>query len=129
MSASSSLNAVEGERSYDSSLIRATKMTNYPVRVVEHSLERLIERSHEAFIGSPSLGDERRGARSDNWRGQSERRSSATFGERRCAACRLYADWADHFGRDRLPDSMQGVYRTTPWSGRRAETRRGGRKE
>src|SRR6267378_1226776 len=102
-------------------------MTNYPVRVVEHSLECLIERSHEAFIGSPSLGDERRSSRSDNWHGQSEPRSSATFGERRRASRRLYADRANRFWRNRFPDSMQGVYRTIPRNRRGAETRSCGR--
>src|SRR5713101_2010454 len=53
----------------------------------------LVERSHEAFfIGSPSFGDEQRSSRSDNWRGESERRTSATFGECGRAARRLYAD-------------------------------------
>ncbi len=79
-------------------------MTPISVKGMEAS-PTLIERSHEPFfIGSPSFGDEQRSSRSDNWRGESERRSSATFSECRRAARRLYADRVDHFRRDRFPD-------------------------
>src|ERR1700737_5211752 len=93
---------------------------------MERSTERF-ERSHEAFIGSPSHGDERRSSCSDNWHGESEPRSSGTFSEGRRAARRLYADRADRFWRNRVPDPMQGVYRTTTRKRRGAETRCWGR--
>jgi hypothetical protein len=73
-------------------------------------------------VGSPSLGDERRSSRSDNWHGESEPRASGIFDEGRRAARRLHADRPDRFWRNRFPDSMQGDHRTTTRKGRGAET-------
>src|ERR1700686_2756790 len=109
-------------------------MTSGPERPNAEKGDRKIAGRHGLRIwASASLafrannaGMMKRAVRS-NRHGESKPCSSRTFGEGRRPARRLYADRADRFWRNGLPDSMQGVSRTTTGKGRRAETRCCGR--